>query len=108
MNFQLRTNMNDQPELPIDHPSSNVPEVPSFGCIVYVSSTPKGRIKARVANLPGIEIEAASERDALTKIVKQFKNTIQDHIQAESTIPWIDPPSSIIEGEQKRFLPTHL
>ena len=100
--------MTDRPNLPIDHQSSDVPEVPSFGCLVYVQSLPGGRVKARVANLAGIEIEAASERDALTKVVPQFKKMIQDHMQSQTTIPWIDPPSPINEGEQKRFLPTHL
>lgn len=100
--------MKDQPKLPIDHPTIDVPEVPSFGCIVYVRSMPGGGVKARVANLKGIEIEAASERDALTKIVPQFKKTIQDHLQSQTAIPWIEPPSPITDGEQKRFLPTHL
>lgn len=100
--------MTDRPKLPIDHQSSDAPEVPSFGCLVYVRPLPGGRIAARVANLAGIEMEAASERDALTKIVPQFKKTIQEHLQSQTAIPWIDPPSPIAEGEQKRFLPTHL
>ena len=107
--------MNKKPELPIDHDSSDGPlvegppvEVPSFGCIVYVKRNTENRVVARVANLAGIEIEAASEREALTKIVPQFKQAIQSHLQSGTAIAWIDPPNPIADGEQKRFLPMHL
>jgi hypothetical protein len=100
--------MNEQPKLPIDSTRSPVPEVPAFGCIVYVRPVSAGRVIARVANLAGIEIEAANERDALTKIVPLFKSVVQGHLHSETTIPWIDPPSPIGENEQKRFLPVHL
>ncbi|QDT05614.1 hypothetical protein K227x_40150 [Rubripirellula lacrimiformis] len=99
---------------PSPSPSGSLPigeqpaDVPSFGCIVYVRSNPTGGVVARVANLPGITVEAATERAALSKLVPQFKQAVQSHLAAGDAVPWIDPPSPIVEGEQKRFLPTHL
>ena len=99
--------MTDKPQLPIDEAASAVPEVPSFGCIVYVRPVETG-VSARVANLDGISVQAANEREALGKIVPQFKNIVQGHLQAGTPVPWIDPPAQMTEDEQKRFLPTHL
>ena len=48
----------EKTKLPVDHQSSDVPDVPSFGCIVYVQPKTGGGVKARVANLAGIEMES--------------------------------------------------
>ncbi|TWU60263.1 hypothetical protein Poly51_05380 [Rubripirellula tenax] len=97
------------PSLPID-PSSDKPtaEVPSFGCIVYVKRDVNGGVVARVANLDGISVVASTERDALAKIVPEFKQRVRDGLASGQPIAWIDPPLPMESDEQKRFLPTHL
>lgn len=83
-------------------------EVPVFNCIVYVSPHAGGGVRARVANLPGLVCTAASEREALGKIVPAFKRWIGEQMQSETPIPWIDPPTPAEAGEQVRFIPVHL
>ena len=83
-------------------------DVPVFNCIVYVSPDAGGGVRARVANLPGIECTAASEREALGKIVPAFKQRIGELMHSETQIPWIEPPTPAEPGEQKRFIPVHL
>jgi hypothetical protein len=83
-------------------------DVPVFNCIVYVSADAGGGVRARVANLPGLGCTAASEREALAKIVPAFKQRIGELMRSETQIPWIDPPNLAEAGEQKRFIPVHL
>ena len=83
-------------------------DVPVFNCIVYVSTDAGGGVRARVANLPGIECTAASEREALGKIVLAFKQRIGELMHGKTQIPWMDPPNPAEPGEQKRFIPVHL
>jgi hypothetical protein len=83
-------------------------EVPVFSCIVYISRDAGGAVRARVANLPGLECTAASEREALGKIVPAFKQRIGEQLLSKTPIPWIDPPSPAETGEQTRFIPVHL
>ena len=94
-------------ELPISS-QSKPPDVPSFSCLVYVSPDAAGGVFARVANLPGLKCSAPSEREALMKIVAEFKKRVADLVQREAPIPWIDPPSTIETGEQQRSIPIHL
>ena len=82
-------------------------DVPVFNCIVYVSHGASG-VRARVANLGGLNCAAATEREALSKIVGTFKDTVKKLVQSESPIPWIDPPTAIEVGEQERLIPIHL
>jgi hypothetical protein len=89
-----------------DH--SKPAEIPVFNCIVYVSSDAGGGVRARVANLPGLECTAASEREALGKIVPAFKQRVGELMHSETPIPWIEPPTPAEPGEQKRFIPVHL
>ena len=84
------------------------PSVPAFPCIVYVAKLPDGGVRARVANLAGIEIEADSEPAALSKIVAEFKRRVGDFVTGGEEIPWIEPPPEIGPDEQKRFVPVHL
>lgn len=100
--------MNSKPNKPNLEISDGVVNVPSFPCIVYVAAKETGGIRARVGNLDGIEVEGASERDALGKIVPVFKKRVSELMSAGTPIPWIDPPSEMRTGEQKRFLPVHL
>ncbi|QDT13834.1 hypothetical protein [Planctomycetes bacterium K23_9] len=92
------------PEIPI---SSDQPaDVPTFRCIVYVWKTDSGTA-ARVMNLDGIECTAASERDALSKIVPAFKKRLGELVQSGEEIQWTKPPP-LADGQQKRFIPVHL
>jgi hypothetical protein len=94
-------------ELPIsDH--SKPRDVPSFSCLVYVSPNAAGGVFGRVANLPGLKCNAPSEREALMKIVAEFKKRVADLVQRKAPIPWIDPPSTVEPGEQQRSIPIHL
>ena len=43
-------------------------QVPVFSCIIYVSSGDDGKVRARVANLPGLQCVAASEHQALATL----------------------------------------
>ena len=83
------------------------PNVPTFACIVYVSKCAEGT-RARVANLPDLNSVGASERDALSQIIPAFKKRVGELLTAGEEIPWIDPPSPMEQGEQKRFVPVHL
>ena len=96
----------DPPKLSITSDSDEV-SVPTFGCIVYVSKV-DGGVKARVANLAGLESVGGSERDALSKLVPAFKKAIQATLMADEEVQWIDPPLPIGDDEQKRFIPVHL
>ena len=81
--------------------------IPVFNCVVYVSPV-AGGVRARVANLPGLECTAASEREALAKIVPAFKQRVAELMQSDTPIPWIEPPAPAEPGEQKRLIPVHL
>jgi hypothetical protein len=83
-------------------------QVPVFSCIVYVSPDATGGVRARVANLPGLECAAGSERAALGKLVPAFKKTVAELMQSGTPIPWVDPPVAAEAGEQTRFIPVHL
>ena len=82
-------------------------DVPVFSCVVYVSAD-AGGVRARVANLAGLESSAASEREALAKIVRAFKTRVAELLQTNQPIPWIEPPVAAVAGEQTRFIPVHL
>lgn len=93
--------------LNIDSDSKPV-NVPAFTCVVYVSKTEDGQVRARVANLAGIEFTSATERDALTKIVPAFKQQVAAALSDGGTIDWVDPPAPIAANESERLLPVHL
>ena len=82
-------------------------DVPSFICVVYLSTTVDG-VLARVANLAGIEITAATERDALAKVVPAFKERVSSALTDEGKVDWIEPPLPIKDDELERLLPIHL
>lgn len=96
----------DSQPLPVD-PGSPPVNVPAFTCVVYVACV-DGGVRARVANLAGIEFQAGSERDALAKIVPAFKQRVAELMGSGGEIPWVDPPMEKEAGEQERFLPVHL
>ena len=82
-------------------------DVPTFNCLVHVAKVPEG-VRARVANLEGIEITATDERTALSKIVPAFKSFVKQHPEEKTAIPWIEPPLEAKDDEQTRFIPVHL
>ena len=83
-------------------------DVPVFNCIVYILPNSDGGVRARVANLPGLECTAASERDALSTIVPAFKQRVGELIRSETPIPWIEPPRPAESEEETRRVPVHL
>ncbi len=89
-------------------PASTPLEVPVFNCVVYVAQGTDGRVRARVANLADLRCDAASEREALAKLVPAFKQRISAWTAESTPIPWIDPPVAAEAGEQSRFIPVHL
>ena len=82
-------------------------DVPTFNCLVHVCSTEQG-VRARVANLAGIKITASDERAALSKLVPAFKAKVQQILDANESIPWIEPPLEANNDEQTRYIPIHL
>lgn len=83
-------------------------EVPVFSCIAYLSQKQASGVHARVANLAGLECDAASEREALSKLVPQFKQRVAELTASKKPIPWIEPPSPKQDDEQVRLIPVHL
>jgi hypothetical protein len=81
--------------------------VPVFGCVVYVSPT-SGGVRARCANLSGLECTASNERAALGQLIPAFKKQLTELLAAGQPIPWIDPPAKPEPGEQTRYVPVHL
>ena len=82
--------------------------VPVFSCLIYVSHGDNGQVRARVANLPGLQCAAASERQALAILVPSFKKRLVELMQTDTPIPWTDPPVPPEPQEQQRFVPVHL
>lgn len=101
------SNAPPRPPLPLDEASKRA-DVPTFRCLVYLARTESGGVKARVANLPGIECRVANEREALAAIVPLFKQRIIEWLASETPIPWIEPSEPLAPGEQKRMIPVHL
>ena len=83
-------------------------DIPVFNCIVYLAREPGGGVRARVANLAGLACTAASEREALGKIVPAFKQRVSELVNNDTPIPWIEPPILAEPGEQPRFIAVHL
>ncbi len=83
------------------------PAPPAFNCHVYLVPQDDGKIMAEVANLAGISMVAANERDALRQVVALFKAEIAKQLAAGAEIPWREPPPPP-ENAVERFLPMHL
>jgi hypothetical protein len=65
-------------------------------------------VRARAANLAGLECTAASEREALAKLIPDFKQRVGEFLDRGAPIPWIEPTPPAEPGEQVRFVPVHL
>lgn len=83
-------------------------DVPVFSCVVYVAKNASGGVHARVANLAELACDAASEREALSKLVPAFKQRMAELTASNTPIPWIEPPSPKADDEQVRLIPVHL
>ena len=80
-----------------------------FNCIVILTQdAATGRMSARVANMAGITADGNAERELLLRLTKRFKELLQDCLQHNREIPWIDPAETPLPGEQQRFIPVHL
>ena len=84
------------------------PSVPVFTCLIYIRQNDDGTVAGRVANLAGIETSGSSEREALSKLVREFKTQVARLHETSQQIPWIDPPPPPLEDEQIRSVPIHL
>ena len=102
------TNPDPQQSKSLDITGTERPAVPTFACLIYIAQSDDGKVNARVANLAGFELTAATERDALLRISKQFKTHVIEQTGAGETIPWIDPPPPPAENEKVRSIPVHL
>jgi hypothetical protein len=51
---------------------------------------------------------AASEREALAKLIPEFKQRVGEFLGTGAPIPWIEPTPPVEPGEQVRFAPVHL
>ncbi|QEG22365.1 hypothetical protein [Mariniblastus fucicola] len=84
------------------------PGVPTFACLIYLSQDDSGKSIARVANLGGLQASAASPRDAMMRVCREFKEIVRGAHAAGEEIDWIDPPMEPKPGEQVRSIPVHL
>lgn len=82
--------------------------VPVFVCLVYVRHNDDSTVDGRVANLEGIEATGSSERDVLSKVVREFKSRITKMREDDVEIPLVDPPLPPRENERVRSVPVHL
>ena len=97
----------NQQSLPLSSGGS-VPEVPTFACLIYLSKDAAGKSHARVANLDSLQASAATPRDAMAKVCREFKDRVRAAYAAGETIAWIDPPEKPRPNEQVRSIPVHL
>lgn len=102
----MSTNENEN-SLPMSSGGS-VPEVPTFACLIYLSRDADGKSHARVANLDSLEVTAATPRDAMSRVCREFKQRVRSAYAAGETIAWIDPVEEPKPGEQVRSIPVHL
>lgn len=100
-------NQKENRDLPIEEATPTL-EVPVFNCLVHLGHLDSGEVRARVANLSGLECIAANEREVLAQIVPAFKNRILELRQAGKNVPWIENPSPLESGEVERLIPVHL
>ena len=84
-------------------------EVPVYNCHVYLSPRGgDGKVAARCATLPEVQVRGDNERDALQKIVAAFKETVAGYREQNQAIPWSDPPQAAEPDEQQRLIAVHL
>ena len=84
--------------------------IPVFNCQVLIGRLNKdpSQVRARVANLAGIEVVAESERTAMQQVVAAFKERVTRSRAESRPIPWLDPPQAAEPHEQTRLIAVHL
>lgn len=88
-------------------PLSGPMDVPVFNIIIYISRA-EGQVRARVANLPDLAFTASSEPMVLKQSITNVKEKLRAWKEADQPIPWLDPASPAVEGEEQRLVPVHL
>ena len=83
-------------------------DVPVFDCLVYVIRQADGSVRARLANLVGFEVTAASEGAAFAKLIPDLRRRLAEYLESPDPIPWLKEPAPLEPGEQRRFVPVHL
>ncbi len=100
--------MSNSDSLPLISDSDGSP-VPVFNCQIILSKPDADQqIVGRVANLGGITVSGATERDVLMQITKVFRAQVAALHEEKVPIPWIDPPEQPGPDESVRFVPVHL
>ncbi|MDB2687488.1 hypothetical protein N9Y42_09785 [Mariniblastus sp.] len=102
----MTNNQNDN-SLPLSN-SEAVPDVPTFACLIYLSRDEEGRSHARVANLDSLRATAATPRDAMARVCREFKQRVRAAYAAGEKIDWIEPVEEPGPDEQVRSIPVHL
>lgn len=82
--------------------------VPVFNCIIILTPLDGGRLRGRIANLPGISAVGHAERDLLMLLTQRFKSVVRESLVSGTGLTWIDPPETPSKGESQRFIPIHL
>lgn len=85
--------------------SAKAPDV--YSLIVLVTKLDGQRTSARCGNLELPAVEAATVREALSKLVKTAKSLIIELSAAKQPIPWIEPPNEPSESESRFMVPLH-
>jgi len=109
----MNTQPNSDKPNSLDITDDAKPNVPAFACLVYVHTGEDAMVVGRVANLAGgdscdIRASGSSERDVLSKLMREFKSRVSKIFAEGQEIPWIDPPVPPLENEQVRSIPMHL
>jgi hypothetical protein len=90
-------------------PAAGRPEVPVFDCRVLIKRLgDAGPFQARAATLPNLQVQAATQREALQALVRTFKMTVAGYYERGEVVPWLDPPLEPEVDEQMLWLPVHL
>jgi hypothetical protein len=106
--------MSEKPSPPkVDQPGKKhgmpLGPVPVFNCIVNLSPAGQGgAVRAQVANLPEIVIEAPTEREVLQRVVAEFKRIVGGRHAAGEPIGWTDPALPPEADQQQRLIAVHL
>lgn len=91
-----------------EHPPKAV-QVPVYNCPAYIAPPDaEGKIYVRCATLPDVTAFGSNQREALSRLVNLFKQTIAGYRAAEIEIPWQEPPLEAKPGEQSVFIAVHL
>ena len=100
--------MSDSNPLPLVS-AHEISPIPTFSCHVILTPPQNGKpFQGRTANLEGIQVEAATERDVLMAIMERFRTEVRKHTESGQEIPFVDPPEEPGAGELVRFIPIHL